>query len=42
MLLNRELVAKLLSFGADIEVLQPQHLRQQIAEIATQMHGLYH
>lgn len=42
MRVNRELVAELLSFGADIEVLQPQHLRQQIAEIATQMHGLYH
>lgn len=42
MLVNRELVAELLSFGDDIEVLQPQHLRRQIAEIATQMHGFYH
>lgn len=42
MCVNRELVAELLSFGSDIEVLQPQHLRRQIAEIATQMHSLYH
>lgn len=41
MRVNRELVAELLSFGADIEVLQPQYLRLQIAEIATLMHGLY-
>jgi len=42
MRVNRELVAELLSFGYDIEVLQPQHLHRQIAEIAIQMHGLYH
>ena len=41
MRVNRELVAELLSFGADIEVLQPQHLRQQIAESVAMMHKLY-
>jgi predicted DNA-binding transcriptional regulator YafY len=41
MRVNRELVAELLSFGADIEVLQPQHLRQQIAESAESMYTLY-
>ena len=41
MRVNRELVAELLSFGADIKVLQPQHLRQQIAESVAMMHKLY-
>ena len=41
MRVNRELVAELLSFGADIEVLQSQHLRQQIAESVAMMHKLY-
>ena len=41
MRVNRELVAELLSFGADIEVLQPQHLRQQIAESTESMYTLY-
>ena len=41
MRVNRELVAELLSFGADIEVLQPRHLRQQIAESTELMYTLY-
>ena len=38
---NNEFVAQLLSFGADIEVLQPQHLRQRLASAAEQMHRQY-
>ncbi len=38
---NRELEAQLLWFGADVEVLQPAELRQQIAEKIAQMHALY-
>lgn len=41
MRVNRELVAEILSFGPDIEVLQPQHLRQQIAESIAMMHDRY-
>ena len=41
MRVNRERVAELLSFGADIEVLQSQNLRQQIAESVAMMHKLY-
>ena len=36
MQVNNELVAELLSFGADIEVLQPQHLRERMRAIAEQ------
>ena len=38
---NNELIAKLLSFGSELEVLHPQHLRQQIAEMVQQMHNQY-
>ena len=38
---NRELEAQLLWFGDDIEVLQPETLRQQIAEKIAKMHDLY-
>ena len=41
MRVNRELVAELLSFGPDIEVLQPLHLRQQIAESIAKMQDRY-
>lgn len=41
MRVNNELVAEILSFGADIEVLQPQHLRRRIAQISEQMHRQY-
>ncbi|MBR1834597.1 MAG: WYL domain-containing protein [Bacteroidales bacterium] len=41
MRVNNELVAEILSFGADIEVLQPQHLRQRIAETVAQMQAQY-
>jgi predicted DNA-binding transcriptional regulator YafY len=41
MRVNNELVAEILSFGADIEVLQPQHLRQRIAETVAQMQTQY-
>ena len=41
MRVNNELVAEILSFGADIEVLQPQHLRQRIAQISEQLHRQY-
>lgn len=36
-----ELEAQLLWFGDDVEVLQPETLRQQIAEKITKMHDLY-
>lgn len=35
MRVNNELVAETLSFGADIEVLQPQHRRQLIVKSTT-------
>ena len=38
---NNEFVSKILSYGPDIEVLQPVHLRQQIAQAAWQMHDQY-
>ena len=38
---NRELEAQLLWFGDDVEVLQPETLRQQIAEKIAKMHDLY-
>ena len=38
---NRELEAQLLWFGNDVEVLQPETLRQQIAEKIANMHDLY-
>ena len=41
MRVNNELVAEILSFGADIEVLQPQHLRQRITETVAQMQTQY-
>ena len=41
MRVNNELVQKLLSFGDDIEVLQPQHLRQRMAAIVEAMKEKY-
>lgn len=41
MRVNNELVQKLLSFGDDIEVLQPQHLRQRMATIVEEMTKRY-
>ena len=38
---NRELMALLLEFGDDVEVLQPEILRQQIAAKIAKMHELY-
>lgn len=39
--INNELIAKLLSFGSDLEVIHPEHLRQQVAETIQQMHNQY-
>ena len=39
---NRELMAILLEFGDDVEVLQPEHLRQEIQEKIKKMQRLYH
>ena len=39
--LEAELEAQLLWFGDDVEVLQPETLRQQIAEKIAKMHDLY-
>jgi len=41
MRVNNELVQKLLSFGDDIEVLQPQHLRQRMTEKVESMSKKY-
>ena len=38
---NRELMALLLEFGDDVEVLQPEHLRQEIKEKVQVMQQLY-
>ena len=38
---NRELMALLLEFGNDVEVLQPKMLREQIAEKIANMNNLY-
>lgn len=38
---NRELMALLLEFGDDVEVLQPEHLRQEIQEKIKKMQSLY-
>lgn len=38
---NRELMALMLEFGDDVEVLQPKMLREQIAEKIANMHNLY-
>lgn len=38
---NRELEALLLSFGSDVEVLQPAELRRQIKDKIDKMHTLY-
>ena len=38
---NRELMALLLEFGDDVEVLQPEHLRQEIKEKVQIMQQLY-
>ena len=38
---NRELMALLLEFGDDVEVLQPKHLRQEIQEKIKKMQQLY-
>lgn len=38
---NRELMALLLEFGDDVEVLQPEHLRQEIQEKIKKMQQLY-
>lgn len=41
MRVNNELVSEILSFGADIEVMQPQHLRKKIAQSSEQMYHQY-
>jgi predicted DNA-binding transcriptional regulator YafY len=38
---NRELIAKILEFGADVEVLEPVILRQKIAEILEKASAKY-
>ena len=38
---NRELMALLLEFGDDVEVLQPEHLRQEVQEKIQRMQQLY-
>ena len=38
---NRELESLIFSFGNDVEVLQPETLREQIAEKIAKMHNLY-
>lgn len=38
---NRELIAKILEFGADVEVLEPEELRQKIAETLRSASALY-
>ena len=38
---NRELESLIFSFGNDVEVLQPETLREQIAEKIANMHNLY-
>ena len=38
---NRELISLLLSFGDDVEVLQPEHLRREIREKIHRMHSIY-
>ena len=38
---NRELESLIFSFGNDVEVLQPEVLRKQIAEKIANMHKLY-
>lgn len=40
--INYEIIHKLLSYGADIEILSPESLRIQIKEIANKMHELYY
>lgn len=39
--MNNELVTTLISYGADLEVLQPAVLRNQIKEIVLQMYSVY-
>ncbi len=41
MRVNNELVSKLLSYGSDVEVLQPESLRQRIAETVEKMSQNY-
>lgn len=41
MKINNELIAKILSYGSDIEVIRPLHLRETIATIIEQMHNKY-
>lgn len=41
MRVNKEFIQKILSFGEDIEVLQPRHLRQLIAEKVVEMNNKY-
>ena len=38
---NNEFIAKLLSFGSDLAVIHPEHLRQRVAETVEQMHNQY-
>lgn len=38
---NNELVSELLSFGADVEIMQPKHLRDRIATTASQLATIY-
>ncbi len=39
--INRELIARILEFGADVEVLEPKELRKKIAEILEKASAKY-